>query len=65
VTVGVGEPLQTRLSRADAEALVERCGLVVADHPDRDDLVARYFAHRSDGLKPYTSEGVIAARVPD
>lgn len=60
----IGEPLKTRLSRADAEALVERCGLVVAHHPDRDDLVARYFSHRSDGLKPYTSEGVIAARVP-
>jgi methyltransferase (TIGR00027 family) len=57
-----GEPIHTRLSRAGAEALVARCGLTVADHPDRGDLVARYFAGRQDGLKPYTSEGVLAAR---
>jgi methyltransferase (TIGR00027 family) len=60
--LAAGEPIHTRFSRDDAEALVARCGLTVADHPDRDDLVARYFAGRADGLKPYTSEGLIAAR---
>jgi methyltransferase (TIGR00027 family) len=60
----VGEPLRTRFSRAEVEAFVARCGLEVAEHPDREDLVARYFSNRTDGLKPYTAEGVIAARVP-
>jgi methyltransferase (TIGR00027 family) len=58
----VGEPLRTRFSRDEAEALVRRCGLGVAEHPDRDELVARYFAAREDGLRPYTAEGLIAAR---
>lgn len=64
VVAAVGEPFTTRLSRADAEALVRRCGLQVADHPRHDDLVARYFASRTDGLRPYRAEGLLAARTP-
>jgi methyltransferase (TIGR00027 family) len=63
LVAAVGEPWRTRLSRTEAEALVRRCGLDVAEHPDRDDLVARYWAGRPDGLAPYGAEGVIAARV--
>lgn len=59
----IGEPFHTRVSRADAEALAQRCGLMVADRSERDELVARYFSGHSDGLRPYTCEGVIAARV--
>ena len=63
LVAAVGEPFRTRLSRADAEAFVVAAGLEVAEHPDRDELVARYFAGRPDGLAPYNAEGVIAARV--
>jgi methyltransferase (TIGR00027 family) len=59
----MGEPLQTCFSPADAEALVVRCGLAVVDHPTRDDLCDRYFAGRSDGLRPYTLERLMAAGV--
>ena len=64
LVAAIGEPFRTPFTRAEAEALVRRCGLDVAEHPDRDELVARYFAGRPDGLAPYNAEGVIAARVP-
>ncbi len=64
VVADIGEPILTRLSRGQAEGLVERCGLEVVDHPDRESLVQRYFAQRRDKMKPYRSEGLIAAKIP-
>jgi methyltransferase (TIGR00027 family) len=58
------EPVRTRLSPRDAEALTERCGFRVVEHLSRDDLEGRYFAGRGDGLRPATMEGLIAAVVP-
>ena len=43
--------------------LISRCGLKVVDHPTRADLQRRYFAGRTDGLRPYTFETLVAARV--
>jgi methyltransferase (TIGR00027 family) len=60
----VGEPVQRGWSRAEAEAVVGRCGLVVADHPSLDDLVGRYFAGRDDGLRPWSVSGLMTAAVP-
>jgi hypothetical protein len=51
-------------SPAEAEKVVERCGLRVVDHPSRDDLVARYFGDRSDGLRPWSVSNLMAAAVP-
>ena len=59
-----GEPVRTRLAPRDAEALVKRCGLIVAEQVSREDLEGRYFARRSDGLRPATMEGLVAAVVP-
>jgi methyltransferase (TIGR00027 family) len=60
----VGEPLQTLLGAAGVEALVERCGLTVVEHPDRATVGARYFAGRTDGLGAISFEMSLAARVP-
>jgi methyltransferase (TIGR00027 family) len=65
MAAGAGEPIRTSLSPEQAEELVASCGLEVVDHPSRDDLVARYFAERDDGVKPYDAERLLAARVPD
>jgi methyltransferase (TIGR00027 family) len=59
-----GEPIDTFFAPSDAEALVARCGLEVAEHIDREELHARYFAAREDGLTPYNSERLLTAAVP-
>ncbi len=62
----VGEPLRTGggWSAEQAEEVVERCGLRVADHPSRDDLVERYFGGRDDGLRPWSVSHLMAGAVP-
>jgi methyltransferase (TIGR00027 family) len=64
LAAGVGEPLRTGWSPTEAEGVVERCGLRVADHPSRDDLVAKYFSGRADGLLPWSASRLMAASVP-
>ncbi len=64
VAADAGEPLKTILAPADANALVERCGLHVADHLDHDDIHQRYFAARTDGLTPHNHERLITATAP-
>ena len=58
------EPVQTRWSPTETEQVVVRCGLQVADHPSRDELVSRYFADRTDGLQPVSSSRLMVASVP-
>jgi hypothetical protein len=58
----VGEPLQPGWPVSEIERLISRCGLKVVDHPARADLQQRYFAGRTDGLRPYTFETLVAAR---
>jgi methyltransferase (TIGR00027 family) len=63
VATNVGEPLQTGWSPEEAEQVVTRCGLRVADHPSREDLVDRYFGGRTDGLQPWSASRLMAATV--
>jgi O-methyltransferase involved in polyketide biosynthesis len=58
----MGEPLQSSFSPREMEELVDACGLSVAEHPTADELRSRYCAGRTDGLRPYTLERLIAAR---
>jgi methyltransferase (TIGR00027 family) len=64
IAAQAGEPLTTFWSPDEAEAFVSACGLKVVDHPDRDGLIARYFAGRGDGLAPIQAEAVLTAAVP-
>jgi hypothetical protein len=50
------------MSPAQAEALIEGAGLEVAEHLTPQALSERYFAGRSDGLRPSAAERLIAAR---
>src|SRR5215472_4942169 len=63
LAASVGEPLQPGWPVIEIERLISRCGLKVIDHPARADLEHRYFAHRVDGLRPYTAETLVIARV--
>ena len=64
VATSVGEPLQTGWSPVQAEVVVHECGLRVADHPSREDLVGRYLSGRTDGLQPWSASRLMAATVP-
>jgi methyltransferase (TIGR00027 family) len=64
VATAAGESYETLMTPDDTVDLVRRCGLVIDDHPTRDDLHDRYFRARSDGLTAPTSERLITARVP-
>jgi methyltransferase (TIGR00027 family) len=63
LAASVGEPLQPGWPVIEIERLISRCGLKVIDHPARADLQHRYFADRTDGLRPYTVETLVTARV--
>ncbi|MGQ0620751.1 MAG: class I SAM-dependent methyltransferase [Panacagrimonas sp.] len=58
-----GEGAQSSFAPAEMQALVEGCGLQVAEDLSRDAQHERYFAGRSDGLTPNTVERLIAAVV--
>ena len=64
VAASLGEPVQPGWPVIEIERLIGRCGLRVVDHPARANLQQRYFAGRTDGLRPYTCETLVAARVP-
>ena len=63
IAASVGEPLQPGWPVSEIDRLISRCGLTVVDHPARADLQQRYFASRTDGLRPYTFETLVSARV--
>ena len=63
LAASLGEPLQPGWPVIEIERLISRSGLKVVDHPARADLQERYFAGRTDGLRPYTFETLVAARV--
>jgi methyltransferase (TIGR00027 family) len=64
MVAAAGEPYTLTFSPAEAETLVTRCGLAVAEHPTPADLYDRYFSGRADGLRPSTAERLITVRVP-
>ncbi|HVX42613.1 MAG TPA: class I SAM-dependent methyltransferase [Mycobacteriales bacterium] len=58
-----GEPVHSLLAPDEALALVEDSGLIVRDHPARNDMHRRYFAGRTDGLSIPTTQRLITAGV--
>jgi methyltransferase (TIGR00027 family) len=62
LVAATAEPYTTRMSPAQAEALIEGAGLEIAEHLTPETLHDRYFSARSDGLRPSTAERLIAAR---
>jgi methyltransferase (TIGR00027 family) len=63
LAASLGEPLQPGWPVIEIEQLISQSGLKVVDHPARADLLERYFADRADGLRPYTAETLVTARV--
>ena len=63
LAASLGEPLQPGWPVIEIERLISRSGLKVVDHPARADLQERYFADRTDGLRPYNAETLVTARV--
>jgi len=63
LAASLGEPLQPGWPVIEIERLISRSGLKVVDHPARADLQERYFADRTDGLRPYNAETLVVARV--
>jgi methyltransferase (TIGR00027 family) len=63
IASAAGEPLRSGWSFSDIESLIDRCGLRVADHPNHEELIRRYFADRADALKPWRG-CLVAAVVP-
>jgi methyltransferase (TIGR00027 family) len=62
LAASLGEPLQPGWPGIEIERLISRCGLQAVDHPARADLEQRYFAGRTDDLRPYTVETLVTAR---
>jgi len=63
LAASVGEPLQPGWPVMEIERVISRAGLKVVDHPARADLQQRYFADRTDGLRPFNAETLVTARV--
>ena len=57
------EPMRTFFAPDDAEEFITRCGLRVVDHPDREELLRRYFVGRSEGSAP-SGVRLLVATVP-
>ncbi|MCH2170605.1 class I SAM-dependent methyltransferase [Myxococcota bacterium] len=56
------EPLRSQWTPEEFETLLERTGFEVVEHLDEQDLMARYFSDRSDGLAPGLPARVVNAR---
>ena len=63
LAAGRGEPIQSFFDESEIVDLVSRCGLEVADHPSHAELDERYFSGRTDGLRTYMCERMLAAVV--
>ena len=64
VVAQLGEPFTEGLAPAEAEALVRDCGHLVDENVSPETLMARYFADRKDGLRPYTAERILSTSLP-
>jgi|SRR5215467_3580616 len=62
LAAAAGEPYTTRMSPAQAEAVIEAAGLAVVEHLTPEALYERYFAGRSDRLRPSAAERLVSAR---
>ena len=63
LAASLGEPLQPGWPVMEIERVISRAGLKVVDHPARADLQQRYFADRTDGLRPFNAETLVTAQV--
>ena len=59
-----GEPIRSSFSPSEMEAIAARCGFVVAEHPTSRDLAERYCSTRTDGVRPFALERLLALRRP-
>ncbi len=58
-----GEPLQSRWKPQAFEALLDEIGFAIIDHATEQDLTARYFEGRPDGLAPGVPARLIVAEL--
>lgn len=58
-----GTPFLSFFRPEDMLAVAKEAGFSQAEHVSTADIVARYFAGRSDGLRPSTGESFLVARV--
>ena len=58
-----GTPFVSFFTPDEMVALAHEAGLHEAQHVSTADLTARYFAGRSDGLKPASGESILVATV--
>lgn len=56
-----GTPFISFYSPAEIQSLAREAGFATATHIGAEDLTARYFAHRTDGLIPVNAEELILA----
>ena len=56
-----GEPLQSRWKPEAFEALLDDVGFAIIEHATEQDLCARYFEGRADGLKPGVPARLVVA----
>ena len=56
-----GSPFLSFFAPADLVALARECGFGTVEHVSAEDLARRYFAGRSDGLRPSRGEELIVA----
>jgi methyltransferase (TIGR00027 family) len=64
LVVQAGEPFTEGFAPDDFEALVRDCGHVVDENVSPRSLMARYFADRTDGLRPFTLERILSTSLP-
>lgn len=60
---GSGTPFISHYAPAEMVEMCRAAGFSAAQHVSPDDLTARYFAERTDGLRPPTAEQLIVATV--
>ncbi|HVM31554.1 MAG TPA: class I SAM-dependent methyltransferase, partial [bacterium] len=58
-----GTPFRSLFTPDEMLALARECGFQKVRHVGRDEMVARYFAARPDGLRPASGEEFLVARV--
>ena len=57
-----GTPFISYYAPEDILAMARDAGFTSADHVTADDYVQRYFADRTDGLRPFTTEELLVGR---
>ena len=56
-----GTPFISYYAPEDILAMARDAGFTTVDHVTADDYAQRYFADRTDGLRPFTTEELLVA----